>query len=717
MGKLLRFSTLSVFLGTAAWAAPSAPTLNFPPDTRLTSDRTPSFDWSDVAGAASYRLEISANASFSPVLLSLSGITASFYSLTGAASEKLSRGNTYHWRVIATDASGDSPPSASRQLRVGLNTITYILDIGKTSPLSPPLVLSKSVTSSDPMTSTSNSTTLTDIESLENNLSFFWRITARDAGGNASASTPERKFTVNNAFPVPSLIVPADGSKPITRTPFLDWTDVSGATSYTLWLSTRPDLSPLLLSPALAASQYQVTTTDNLQSLTTYHWKVKAAGGGQASFSNTQSFLIVPLTPASLLFPPDNRLSSDRTPTFQWTTPDDMTGLSFTMEMSLSSSFSSLLFSQSGIPAGSYTLSGQGAQNLERGKTYYWRVKTIDSQGQPLTSASRSLRVGLNTITYTLEIDETSPLLSPMVVLPVVITPPVLNPIILNPITITLDEFSALASASDFYWRVSAADAAGNGVTGAEREFTVQSPYPAPMSLSPADGAVVHTKTPLVDWSDASGSTSYVVRFSSRQDFKPILIEKPISASQYQAVSADNLQELTTYYWQVKALGGPAPTYSGTRAFFVRLNQPPALSANPAGDQQALIDQTKTMSFAATDADGDALTLTAGGLPGFCSFIDNGGGTAAMTCSPASADAGTYAGLSVTATDGIDSTSLTFILTVRAVGCGDTLTSTFAMSGNLSCNYTGLILSGSDLTLDCAGHTITYANAADAHRF
>ena len=69
-------------------------------------------------------------------------------------------------------------------------------------------------------------------------------------------------------------------------------------------------------------------------------------------------------------------------------------------------------------------------------------------------------------------------------------------------------------------------------------------------------------------------------------------------------------------------------------------NTPPVLE--PIGNQSVLEDASLTIALTATDADGDNLTLSQTGVPGFGSFTDNGDGTGEIVLSPLAGDAGTY---------------------------------------------------------------------------
>lgn len=92
-------------------------------------------------------------------------------------------------------------------------------------------------------------------------------------------------------------------------------------------------------------------------------------------------------------------------------------------------------------------------------------------------------------------------------------------------------------------------------------------------------------------------------------------------------------------------------------------NRAPTVAA--VADQAGAEGQTLTISVSASDPDGDALTLSAANLPGFCALTDNGNGTGVISCTPDFGDAGTYPNLTVQASDGAASETAAFTLTVN----------------------------------------------------
>jgi endoglucanase len=95
------FTTLTIIPGVPSLITPADGAVNIPVSTTVT--------WGAVAGAASYALEVSTSSSFTPAVVSRTGIVAASYSLTA-----LSNSTVYYLRVRATNTAGSSDWSIVR---------------------------------------------------------------------------------------------------------------------------------------------------------------------------------------------------------------------------------------------------------------------------------------------------------------------------------------------------------------------------------------------------------------------------------------------------------------------------------------------------------------------------------------------------------------------------------------------------------------------------
>ena len=94
-------------------------------------------------------------------------------------------------------------------------------------------------------------------------------------------------------------------------------------------------------------------------------------------------------------------------------------------------------------------------------------------------------------------------------------------------------------------------------------------------------------------------------------------------------------------------------------------NRPPEISGNPPG----AVNAGSAYSFTPTssDADGDTLSFSVTNLPSWASFDSSNG---ALTGTPGDGDVGTYSNIMISVSDGAETASLQFSITVNAVSLG-----------------------------------------------
>ncbi len=93
----------------SATTASCAPTLLSPANGAALTTRRPAFDWTDVAGASGYALQLSKYSNFSSIYKTVSSVGSS-----AALTADLPANTRFYWRVRANSASGPSPWSQAR---------------------------------------------------------------------------------------------------------------------------------------------------------------------------------------------------------------------------------------------------------------------------------------------------------------------------------------------------------------------------------------------------------------------------------------------------------------------------------------------------------------------------------------------------------------------------------------------------------------------------
>jgi hypothetical protein len=295
---------------------PGAPTLLSPAvDAKVGQPIT--FDWSDVANATSYEIQIDDSQNFSAPLTSTQTVSVSQATITGLPAQRL------FWRVRAFNSANVAGPfSSSRRFTAGaVSTPPSPASLSAVS-VSPSSVVGGS-TSKGTITLTSAAPSggaLVSLSSANSSVaavpasvtvaagasSVTFNVTTSAVSVNTSVTITatyngvSRTTTVTvtpasttppstDPLPAPSLVSPAADARfsPGASITF-DWSDVSGAASYTIQIDDSDTFSSPLVNQNTTASQF----TTNTIPTTKMWWRVRAnsASGTPGSWSSARRF-------------------------------------------------------------------------------------------------------------------------------------------------------------------------------------------------------------------------------------------------------------------------------------------------------------------------------------------------------------------------------------------------------------------------------------------
>jgi hypothetical protein len=309
-GGVTKSATLTVTPATTPPPTPSAPTLLSP-----AADATPAqpvrFDWGDVTGAVRYVIEIDDDGNFPAPFVSSATVTTSDATLGGLPARRL------WWRVRAQNSAGVfGPYSAARR---------FTPQSATTTPTAPTLASVTASPTSVTGGSTSNGTvtltaaapsggmvvTLTDnsgAASVPASVTVAAGATAAAFTVSTSAVTGATSVTItataggvtrtttltvnppSTTLTAPSLVSPAaDQRFSLGQSITFDWTDVSGAASYTIEIDDDDKFSaPAVLIQTVAASQL---TTAALPARTMwFRVRANSASGSAGPWSAVRRF-------------------------------------------------------------------------------------------------------------------------------------------------------------------------------------------------------------------------------------------------------------------------------------------------------------------------------------------------------------------------------------------------------------------------------------------
>ena len=296
---------------------PAAPSLLSPAvDARV--GQPISFDWSDVANATRYELQIDDSSNFTAPLTFTQMVSVSQATVTGLPAQRL------FWRVRALNSAGVAGPfSTSRRFTagaastppspaslsavsvspssvVGGSTAQGTITLTSGAPTGGALV---SLSSANPAVAAvpSSVTVSAGASSVTFNVTTSAVTVNTSVGITATYNGVSRTTTLTvtpasttpppstGPLPAPSLVSPATDARfsPGASITF-DWTDVSGAASYTIQIADSDTFSAPLVNQNTTASQF----TTNTLPTTRMWWRVRAnsASGAPGSWSAARRF-------------------------------------------------------------------------------------------------------------------------------------------------------------------------------------------------------------------------------------------------------------------------------------------------------------------------------------------------------------------------------------------------------------------------------------------
>jgi hypothetical protein len=589
-GGTSSFSTAFSF--TTILAAPSAPSLSSPANSATGVSVSPTLTWIASADAVSYTVQVSTSSGFSPIVATQSGITGTSYGVAG-----LSNNTQYYWRVSATNAGGTSSYSAAfsfttivtapaaptlaspsnGSVNVQINpTLSWNSSSGATSyslQVSTGSGFASFVVNQSGITGASF-----NVVGLSNNTQYYWRVSAANAGGSSAFSAPFSFTTVAAVSGPPTLASPANNATDVSTSPTLSWNASSGATSYTVQLSTSAGFSSFVLNQSGVTST--VINVPGLANSTQYFWRVNATSpGGPTAFSSVFSFTTAAPAPAPpTLVSPANGITGIATnPTLSWSASGG--AVTYNLHVSTSSNFSSFVVIQSGVTGTSFALSGLSLNTL-----YYWRVNASNVAGSsnwssvwsfttappppsaptPVLPANGATGVPTSpTLTwnapsgaasYNLQVSTASDFSSVVVNL--------------SGMTSTSHTPSGLNVNTQYYWRVNAANTWGTSVYSSTFSFRTLLPVPSSPALSsPATGAINLPRTVSFSWAAPPNAVSYHLQVSKISSFTPNVLDTTNITSLGASVTLDLN---TTYYWRVSAINPSGEgAFSSARSFTI----------------------------------------------------------------------------------------------------------------------------------------------------
>jgi hypothetical protein len=490
------------------------------------------------------------------------------------------------------------------------------------------------------------STLSASVSSLANGTLYYWEVNAADNSGDTSAwSAPDSFITALGG--VPTITAPTNGApnQPINSLT-MSWTPVTGAATYIVALSTSEDFS----SKSYPTVTGNTAVLNSLANNTTYWLGVRAVDqyDNDYGWSSFTSFTTSPATGVPTLSSPTDNAQNQAVSglTLSWTSGSGGSVTSYAVQVSTGSSFSSTVYSGSGL-----TGTSQALPTLVGGTMYYWDVSatgpggasspaldsfttaaapgvpslaspTDNAQNQPINLLTLSWTTASNAATYAVQVSTGSSFATTVTSQ--------------TALTVTSASISGLANATAYYWRAGAKGVGGVSGWSTVYSFTTIVAAPGvPTLSSPTDNALNQPISGLtLSWTPGTGGpvTSYAVQVSTGSSFSSTVYSGSGLTGTSQALPT--LVSSTKYYWEVTATGNGG-TSSAALDSFMTAAMPgvPSLSSpsnGMSGEMTSLtlswttasnaatyaVQVSTSSSFATTVTSQTALTVTSASITG-----------------------------------------------------------------------------------------------------
>jgi surface protein len=398
-----------------------------------------------------------------------------------------------------------------------------------------------------------------------------WRIRGATADENGEWSEPWSFTTIIQAPDKPVLLSPNDAITNLTVLPKLTWGVSDRAEKYQVQLSLTSNFS------SVAADTIGIQGTsfepDKLQFNTSYYWRVKAINvGGESDWSDTRSFFTEYALDTPILLSPMHESSNITTPTmFSW---QPVTGaFNYTLQISDAPSFENLINTASkslGKSASDEETNWgvfQMVDNLDYGKTYYWRVNAINDDGMSDWSVAFSFTTEPAPISGTVALS--SPTNSQVEVkfpvefkweqfeaaefyeLQYSTTQSFLANKNITEIEGLTYTASDLSDTTKYYWRVRTYRDEKHSAWSNTWSFTTELRVPEIPVWSPGNNEENISTEPILVWGDSERANTYELQLSETVNFDNLVVDiTGLEETRYKVI---DLQEGKTYFWRVQA--------------------------------------------------------------------------------------------------------------------------------------------------------------------
>ena len=564
----------------------------------------PKFGWSKIDVAKSYQITVSDVESLDNILWQ-TVITSNNITYPESAT-LLNFAQIYYWQVIVL---GNEDEKLSLSSIVSFKTqsvfpVRNLLPNGGTETLTPTLTWEAgnktasylitvaedaefSTVIGEPLTTESATIKVPD-GLLKPGKQYYWNIDGLDADGNSIAGLSKPAIIMLPSADNIPLLSPDNGGALNSLNIELKWGALLGADTYTVLISTEPEIEAnILIQENLSALSWSIPSDAGINNGTTYYWKIEGITDSKIKSSDPYTFKTPEAQGIEINSPDDAASISIKKPVFSWAALDGVP--SYEIHISDKADFSSI----SSFIIGTNSFEYPGEPELALGTPYYWRIRPLNNEGMPLSSWSGTRNFTINSnFSVNLEAPasgEVSSTTNPNFTWSKIeiatkyeiqvsknegFSELIWTSAELNTNSVKYPSSGGgegLRSGQKYFWRVRA-------IGESEPLGDFSSPFTfeiGKVSKIELEGPIGNSESnlPYFSWASVSGASSYVLTLASDASLSQLIHSQELSEVFIQYTnSMPPLENSVTYYWGVMAFdkdGAPAADKSEAASFKV----------------------------------------------------------------------------------------------------------------------------------------------------
>ncbi|MHC1738015.1 MAG: T9SS type A sorting domain-containing protein [Ignavibacteriaceae bacterium] len=544
---------------------------------------TPTLDWQSLVGCtpATYNIIISKQPDLSSPIVSQSGLTADQYTV---AANLLTQNTKYYWQVTALNIFGLGTPSDIWNFTTGFgpavvnlvtpangDTCTALAPVFVWQPVAgtPPVkyifVLADNQNFVNPIyfvDTTANS--VAPPVQLQLNKYYYWVVTAYNIFGQSTSLT--YMFRTGDIPTKATLSAPINNVTCLVKPITFSWVKGAGCSPLksTLQISTSQTFATIAYEKiGILGSSWTVPATDTtLKNGTLYYWRVVMVNNFGSNPSVSRAFTLG-IAPAkiNLIGIANNSTCAPVNPVFNWNPVSNCPPISYRLQVSANQGFTGTLVLDTSMSVYSYSM----WKPLNETTVYFWRVSSSNSIGAGVWSDIWTFTTGGKPEKITLSV----PLNNEVICLATSVTLKWSKSVACTPVTYKLQVYKnstigtpykeivvpdtfftwTFTPLDSFYWKVTASNSFGAGVTSDIWKFKMCATPQTPVLVSPCQQNNISNTGVIFTWRKAQYATHYMFKLYQELNPTPI-ITATVTDTQY---TASSIPLCTKYTWTLAA--------------------------------------------------------------------------------------------------------------------------------------------------------------------